>query len=186
MSFWDIINYDISKDILEFFLIYGFGGSILLAFVLLCEMLFRWQEGKPVWSREAWANTSLFATMGPFIEPLVFNVILVAALTWVQGFSSLRVPVTLWSLPIYFLVAEFAYYWYHRLGHEVRLFWADHSIHHSAETFDSTVNLRFVPFQFLYRIPIWAPLVRPTVAAEAERLAITAARPRTWASTSAR
>lgn len=32
-----------------------------------------------------------------------------------------------------FFVVEFAYYWYHRLSHEVRWLWASHAVHHSTE-----------------------------------------------------
>lgn len=32
-----------------------------------------------------------------------------------------------------FVLLEFTYYWYHRLSHEVRWFWATHAVHHSIE-----------------------------------------------------
>ena len=32
-----------------------------------------------------------------------------------------------------FFCVEFTYYWYHRLSHEVRWFWATHAVHHSIE-----------------------------------------------------
>ncbi len=32
-----------------------------------------------------------------------------------------------------FLAVEFAYYWHHRLSHEVRWFWGTHSVHHSPQ-----------------------------------------------------
>ncbi|GLQ89858.1 sterol desaturase family protein [Dyella flagellata] len=32
-----------------------------------------------------------------------------------------------------FFVVEFAYYWYHRLSHEVRWMWASHAVHHTPE-----------------------------------------------------
>lgn len=34
---------------------------------------------------------------------------------------------------ILFIAVEFTYYWYHRLSHEVRWFWATHAVHHSIE-----------------------------------------------------
>jgi sterol desaturase/sphingolipid hydroxylase (fatty acid hydroxylase superfamily) len=37
----------------------------------------------------------------------------------------------LWLL--LFALLEFTYYWYHRLSHEVRWFWATHAVHHSIE-----------------------------------------------------
>ncbi|QZP08152.1 sterol desaturase family protein [Caenibius sp. WL] len=138
--------------------IYGFGGAIFLTFVLSAEMLLRRREGKSLWSREGLSSLALFP-LGPVLEGVFINAALIGGLTFFYNLSPLRIPVTWWSLPIYFLAAEFAYYWFHRLGHEVRLFWADHSIHHSAETYDFTVNLRHVPFQAIYRLLIWIPIV---------------------------
>ncbi len=138
--------------------IYGFGGSVFLIFVLCAEMLLRHREGKSLWSGEGLSSLALFP-LGPILEGMFINAALIGGLMFFYNLSPLRIPVTWWTLPIYFLVAEFAYYWFHRVGHEVRLFWADHSIHHSAETYDFTVNLRQVPFQAFYRLLMWIPIV---------------------------
>lgn len=138
--------------------IYGFGGSVFLMFVVCAEMLLRRREGKTLWSREGLSSAALFP-LGPVLEGVFINAALIAALTFFYNLSPLRIPVTWWTLPLYILAAELAYYWFHRIGHEVRLFWADHSIHHSAEVYDFTVNLRQVPFQAFYRLLIWIPLV---------------------------
>jgi sterol desaturase/sphingolipid hydroxylase (fatty acid hydroxylase superfamily) len=34
---------------------------------------------------------------------------------------------------LFFFAVEFAYYWHHRMSHEVRWFWATHSVHHSPQ-----------------------------------------------------
>ncbi len=38
---------------------------------------------------------------------------------------------TWWGILLMFLGLEFCYYWYHRVSHEVRWFWATHAVHHS-------------------------------------------------------
>ncbi len=38
-----------------------------------------------------------------------------------------------WGILALFIGVELAYYWFHRLSHEVRWMWASHSVHHSAE-----------------------------------------------------
>lgn len=43
---------------------------------------------------------------------------------------------------VFFLVFELSYYWYHRAAHEVRWFWASHSVHHSANHMNLTVAYR--------------------------------------------
>ena len=40
----------------------------------------------------------------------------------------------LWTWALLFFADDFAYYWFHRLHHEVRIFWAGHVVHHSSAT----------------------------------------------------
>src|SRR5450432_28059 len=41
-----------------------------------------------------------------------------------------------------FVAYDLCYYWQHRLGHTVGLFWATHSVHHQSEEFNLTTALR--------------------------------------------
>jgi sterol desaturase/sphingolipid hydroxylase (fatty acid hydroxylase superfamily) len=41
-----------------------------------------------------------------------------------------------------FLLDDLAYYWLHRLSHEVNVLWAGHVVHHSSEEYNLTVALR--------------------------------------------
>lgn len=41
-----------------------------------------------------------------------------------------------------FVAVDFAYYWFHRMSHEVNLFWAGHVVHHSSEEYNLAVALR--------------------------------------------
>jgi sterol desaturase/sphingolipid hydroxylase (fatty acid hydroxylase superfamily) len=47
-----------------------------------------------------------------------------------------------WVWVLLILGDDFCYYWYHRLGHEVRLFWAAHVNHHSSTTYNLSTALR--------------------------------------------
>ena len=40
------------------------------------------------------------------------------------------------------IVVDFTYYWAHRFGHKVELFWANHSVHHSSEHYNPTTAVR--------------------------------------------
>ena len=64
-------------------------------------------------------------------------------------FSGWRIPLNWWTVPMYFLAGEFFHYFYHRLMHEIRLFWADHATHHSATEFDYSTNWRQHLFQWV-------------------------------------
>jgi len=81
-----------------------------------------------------------------------------------QWFYSLRlfdIPMnTIWGLGLLFLAEEFAYYWLHRCGHEIRWLWASHSVHHSPEsiTFSGAYRLSItgaISGLFLFFVPLF-------------------------------
>lgn len=41
-----------------------------------------------------------------------------------------------------FVLVDVAYYWFHRVSHEVNVFWAGHVVHHSSEEYNLAVALR--------------------------------------------
>ena len=60
-----------------------------------------------------------------------------------QHAAPVRLSAGAWLTWAFALVAyDFCYYWQHRLGHTVGLFWATHSVHHQSEEFNLTTALR--------------------------------------------
>jgi alkylglycerol monooxygenase len=51
-------------------------------------------------------------------------------------------PNAWWSWVILFFVDDFAYYIFHRVSHESRLFWNFHVVHHSSEHYNLSVAVR--------------------------------------------
>jgi alkylglycerol monooxygenase len=47
-----------------------------------------------------------------------------------------------WMWITAFVLYDFFYYWNHRFGHEVNIFWAAHVVHHSSEEYNLTTALR--------------------------------------------
>jgi sterol desaturase/sphingolipid hydroxylase (fatty acid hydroxylase superfamily) len=62
-----------------------------------------------------------------------------------------------WVWVLLFFLDDFAYYWFHRLHHEVRVFWAGHVVHHSSQFFNLSTALRqsWTPMTAL---PFWLGL----------------------------
>ncbi|MDG4797592.1 sterol desaturase family protein [Micromonospora sp. WMMD1082] len=62
-----------------------------------------------------------------------------------------------WVWVLLFFADDFAYYWFHRAHHEVRLFWAGHVVHHSSVFFNFSTALRqsWTPMTSL---PFWLGL----------------------------
>jgi alkylglycerol monooxygenase len=56
------------------------------------------------------------------------------------------------------LATDFVWYWYHRLGHEVNIFWAAHIVHHQSEEFNLTTSARITTIQAIIRTGFWCLL----------------------------
>lgn len=60
---------------------------------------------------------------------------------WRTGDGAVNVAVVAaWCVA--FVAVDFAYYWFHRVSHEVNIFWAGHVVHHSSEEYNLAVALR--------------------------------------------
>lgn len=57
-----------------------------------------------------------------------------------------------------FLLTDLVWYWYHRLAHEINIFWAVHVVHHQSEDFNYTVSARITVFQAVVRCMFWCVL----------------------------
>ncbi|MEV4280718.1 sterol desaturase family protein [Actinoplanes xinjiangensis] len=62
-----------------------------------------------------------------------------------------------WVWVLLFFADDLAYYWFHRLHHEVRVLWASHVVHHSSRFFNLSTALRqtWTPMTSL---PFWLGL----------------------------
>jgi sterol desaturase/sphingolipid hydroxylase (fatty acid hydroxylase superfamily) len=67
-----------------------------------------------------------------------------------------------------FICTDFTWYWYHRLAHEINVFWAAHIVHHQSEDFNYTVSARITVFQAVLRTGFWCIL--PVIGFPAEMI----------------
>jgi sterol desaturase/sphingolipid hydroxylase (fatty acid hydroxylase superfamily) len=67
---------------------------------------------------------------------------LFSAVTFAYGRRIYDVPFAAWSFLLAFVLEDFRYYWWHRIGHRSRWFWASHVVHHSSQHFNLSTNLR--------------------------------------------
>ncbi len=57
-----------------------------------------------------------------------------------------------------FLLTDFAYYWAHRMSHEINLFWGGHVVHHQSEEYNLSVALRQSSFQVVWTFAFSLPI----------------------------
>jgi sterol desaturase/sphingolipid hydroxylase (fatty acid hydroxylase superfamily) len=80
---------------------------------------------------------------------------------WIYQFRLFEIPNTWWMWGLLLLADDVTFYWYHRLAHQIRFFWAAHVQHHSSEHMNFSVALRqswgepFIKFLFW----IWLPFI---------------------------
>jgi alkylglycerol monooxygenase len=67
-------------------------------------------------------------------------------------------PDSLWLWIVTFLGVDLAYYWFHRMAHEINAFWASHITHHSSEEYNLTTALRQSASQALFSWVFYLPL----------------------------
>ncbi len=108
------------------------------------------------------ATASISMGLGNVFLGVFAKVIILAALTFVYlNFRFFTIPFVWWAWILIFLADDFAYYWFHRISHENRFFWASHVIHHSSQKYNLSTALRqtwtgsFMSFIFW----IWLPLL---------------------------
>lgn len=76
-----------------------------------------------------------------------------------------------WAWPLAILLSDFAFYWYHRAGHEIRLFWAIHNVHHSSTFYNFSTSVRLSWLEGLFRWPFWIILPLAGFSAEVSMVA---------------
>ncbi len=103
-------------------------------------------------------RTSLAMGMGNVVVNVGWKFAVVATYAALYELTPLRIPADAWwAWVLLFFLDDLAYYWFHRVSHESRLFWASHVVHHSSEHYNLSTALRqtWVPMTSL---PFWLPL----------------------------
>lgn len=68
-------------------------------------------------------------------------------------------PAVWWTVLLCFIADDLAYYWFHRIAHERRWFWASHVVHHSSQHYNLSTALRQTwtgrfSFSFIFGLPL--------------------------------
>ncbi len=128
--------------------------------VLGIELIEGWIKG----SLKGRTFADMFAsasTQLPFI--LVEVVVLTAAYglyTLVSAaFVTWAFPISVGTAVLAVLVADFLYYWEHRLAHEIRFLWLQHAVHHSSRFMNIITGVRFGPFEGVWSMIALFPMV---------------------------
>lgn len=105
------------------------------------------------------ANVITFGAF--FIIEIILGLLTVTKLYfWVhQNLSLPHLELNWATLLMCILLADFAYYWEHRMMHRIGIGWATHTVHHSSPHFNMSVAYRFGPLDAIMPIVFSLPLV---------------------------
>lgn len=132
------------------------------ALLIAAEMAYAAKTQRGLYrTRDVAANLTLL--LGNLTIALVLATALLAFMSWLYTFRLWTLPPTAaWVWVLCFFADDLSYYWFHRISHEARWFWASHSVHHSSEQYNFSVALRqtwtgTITGSFLFWA--WMPLV---------------------------
>ena len=87
--------------------------------------------------------TSLAMGLGSTTAGLLTGGAIFAASLWVYEHRLFTIPMTaIWAWVALFLLEDMTYYWFHRLAHERRFWWASHVNHHTSQHYNLSTALR--------------------------------------------
>lgn len=118
---------------------YAIPGFIIL---LVAEVLITAKQQKDYYDAKDTAS-SLTMGIGNVIIGLVGKIIVFGAYSLVYQFRLFTVDMTQWwAWVLLFFADDFSYYWFHRISHSSRYFWASHVVHHSSMKYNLGTALR--------------------------------------------
>jgi sterol desaturase/sphingolipid hydroxylase (fatty acid hydroxylase superfamily) len=80
--------------------------------------------------------------LGNLVARLLLGGVGAAVTVWVASHAVFEIGWVWWAWIACFLLEDLSYYWFHRVSHERRWFWASHVIHHSSQHYNLSTALR--------------------------------------------
>lgn len=93
--------------------------------------------------------------IGLLTKGVVFGVFLLIYNT----FHLFEIPFVWWAWILILFAEDLTYYWFHRISHENRFFWASHIVHHSSQKYNLSTALRQTWTGSFTSFIFWTPLV---------------------------
>jgi sterol desaturase/sphingolipid hydroxylase (fatty acid hydroxylase superfamily) len=111
-----------------------------IALIIIEMLVVRFSKRGAYETRDSAA--SLFMGFGSTIAGALTAGLYVASAFYIYQFRLFDIGWTWWALILCFLGEDLAYYWFHRISHERRFWWASHVVHHSSQHYNLSTALR--------------------------------------------
>lgn len=118
---------------------YAIPGFVLL---LTAEVIFSALDKRGLYETRDAASSIAMGLGNVFIGLLTKGVIYLIY-TLIYQFRIFTLDASLWWVWVLcFFADDLSYYWFHRLSHNIRFFWASHVVHHSSQKYNLSTALR--------------------------------------------
>lgn len=139
------------------FNIYAVLTPIAISLVLI-EMIYCW-----VTKKDYYTFQDAISSFGTAIVNQTVNLVVAALVFKSYGYlhdnyAIMNVDANWKSAIVLIVLIDFLFYWFHRAGHSINIFWAAHSPHHSTEEMNLAVALRASVTQRLFSFTFFWPL----------------------------
>ena len=105
------------------------------------------------------ATTSITMGLGNVAFSLLTKGIVLTVFLFLYQYRFFTISFDWWVWILLLFTEDFCYYWFHRISHESRLFWASHVVHHSSKKYNLSTALRQTWTGGFYTFIFWLPLV---------------------------
>ncbi|QNM86914.1 sterol desaturase family protein [Polaribacter pectinis] len=106
------------------------------------------------------AGTSILMGLGNVAIGLFTKGVILSIFYLIYNFYHVfEISFVWWSWLLLLFAEDFCYYWFHRISHESRLFWASHVVHHSSKKYNLSTALRQTWSGSFYTFIFWFPLI---------------------------
>lgn len=109
--------------------------------LLLAEIFWAWRRAPDEYETMDTA-ASLAMGFGNLAIGIAQAGLVLAATEWVYRYRIFDIGYSVWAFVAIFVAEDFCYYWFHRLSHEYRFWWAAHVNHHSSQHYNLSTALR--------------------------------------------
>lgn len=122
----------------------------LFLILILIELVIDWRKQSKTYQFNDAINSINLGMMSQVIglikKTLQFSIYAIVF----QSFAAFQFDINSPYMWIFaFIAYDFCYYWSHRMGHEMNIFWASHVVHHQSEEYNLTTALRQTSGSFL-------------------------------------
>ena len=130
----------------------------IFALLIAVEAWFLIRENRENFdNKDTWTN--IFTGFLSVAWGALFGLFTAYFYLWAYEIAPYKMPMDAWwAWAILLFVDDFAYYWFHRVSHEVRFFWNFHVVHHSSNQYNLSVAVRqswFTGFaHWIFYVPI--------------------------------